>query len=187
MKTWQIDAKELRRLAPMLRAGDQVLLSGEIYTARDAAHKRMMASLNAGKALPFPLEGACIYFAGPTPAPAGMAIGSCGPTTSGRMDPYTPTLMDCGLVATIGKGARSQAVCESIVRNQGVYFCSIGGAGALAAQCIKRCEVIAYNDLGCESIKKLTVSDFPLIVAVDCMGADLFVLGRAQYAQMQAV
>lgn len=95
--------------------------------------------------------------------------------------------MDCGLVATIGKGARSQAVCESIVRNQGVYFCSIGGAGALAAQCIKRCEVIAYNDLGCESIKKLTVSDFPLIVAVDCMGADLFVLGRAQYAQMQAV
>ncbi len=104
--------------------------------------------------------------------------------------PYGPLYPDSyGLrfVATIGKGARSQAVCESIVRNQGVYFCSIGGAGALAAQCIKRCEVIAYNDLGCESIKKLTVSDFPLIVAVDCMGADLFVLGRAQYAQMQAV
>ena len=112
MKTWQINAKELRQHAPMLRAGDHVLLSGEIYTARDAAHKRMIASLDAGRELPFPLEGACIYFAGPTPAPAGMPIGSCGPTTSGRMDPYTPALMDCGLVATIGKGARSQAVCE---------------------------------------------------------------------------
>lgn len=185
MKTWQIDAKELAQHAPALRVGDRVLLSGEVYTARDAAHKRMMASLDAGEAPPFPLAGACIYFAGPTPTPAGMAIGSCGPTTSGRMDLYTPALMDRGLIATIGKGARNQAVCDAIMRNQGVYFCSIGGAGALAAQCVKRCEVTAYADLGCESIKKLTVSEFPLIVAVDCTGADLFISGRAQYAQPQ--
>ena len=181
MNTFRIDASALSEKAPELRAGDRVLLSGTIYTARDAAHKRMMAALRAGEPLPFPLEGACISFAGPTPAPAGMAIGSCGPTTSGRMDPYTPALMDRGLTATIGKGGRSREVYDAIVRNRGVYLCAIGGAGALAAQCITSCEVIAYEDLGCESVKRLTVRGFPLIVAADCAGQNLFDAGRAAY------
>ena len=174
MNTFRIDASALSEKAPELRAGDRVLLSGTIYTARDAAHKRMMAALRAGEPLPFPLEGACIYFAGPTPAP-------CGPTTSGRMDPYTPALMDRGLAATIGKGGRSREVYDAIVRNRGVYLCAIGGAGALAAQCITSCEVIAYEDLGCESVKRLTVRGFPLIVAADCAGQNLFDAGRAAY------
>ena len=166
MQTWNIDAKDLAVRAPELRTGDRVLLSGVIYTARDAAHKRLMASIHEGGTLPFPLEGSAIYFAGPTPAPEGMAIGSCGPTTSSRMDPFTPKLMDLGLTATIGKG---------------VYLCSIGGAGALAALCIKACEVIAYDDLGCESIKRLRVEAFPLIVAADSTGTNLFDSGRAAY------
>lgn len=185
MNTVRIDASELSERAKELRAGDRALLSGTIYTARDAAHKRIMAALRAGEPLPFPLGGACIYFAGPTPAPEGMAIGSCGPTTSGRMDPYTPALMDRGLAATIGKGGRSQAVYDAIVRNGGIYLCAIGGAGALAAQCITACEVVAYEDLGCESVKRLTVREFPLIVAADCTGQNLFDTGRAQY-RMQA-
>ena len=181
MKTYRIDASDLKRMAKELRAGDRVLLSGTIYTARDAAHKRIMAALKDGGPLPFPIEGSTIYFVGPTPAPEGMAIGSCGPTTSSRMDPFTPALMDLGLAATIGKGDRSQAVYDAIVRNRGVYFCSIGGAGALAAHCIKRCEVLAYEDLGCESVKQLLLAELPLIVAADCTGQNLFKTGRAQY------
>ena len=181
MQTWNIDAKDLAVRAPELRTGDRVLLSGVIYTARDAAHKRLMASIHEGGTLPFPLEGSAIYFAGPTPAPEGMAIGSCGPTPSSRMDPFTPKLMDLGLTATIGKGERSPAVYDAIVRNKGVYLCSIGGAGALAALCIKACEVIAYDDLGCESIKRLRVEAFPLIVAADSTGTNLFDSGRAAY------
>lgn len=183
MKTWRIDAQQLSEQAAQLCAGDRVLLSGTIYTARDAAHKRIFAALESGEPLPFALAGASIYFAGPTPAHTGMAIGSCGPTTSSRMDPFTPRLMDLGLTATIGKGGRSQAVYDAIVRNKGVYLCSIGGAGALAAQCIQKCEVIAYEDLGCESVKRLWVSEFPLIVAADCQGNQLFQMGRAAYAQ----
>ena len=181
MKTYNLSAKDLTERARELRAGDRVLLSGVIYTARDAAHKRIMQAIEQGAPLPFPLGGASIYFAGPTPAAPGMAIGSCGPTTSGRMDPYTPRLMDLGLIATIGKGQRSQAVYDAIVRNHGVYFCSIGGAGALAAQCVTQCEVIAYEDLGCESVKRLCIQDFPLIVAADCTGENLYDTGRANY------
>ncbi len=183
MATYKIDAQHLAAEAPRLRVGDRVLLSGIIYTSRDAAHKRIMAALQNGDALPFRLEGACVYFAGPTPTPEGMAIGSCGPTTSGRMDPYTPALMNLGLTATIGKGERSQEVYDAIVRNRGVYLCSVGGAGALAAQCIRECEVIAYEDLGCESVKRLRVEEFPLIVAADCAGNNLFDIGRARYKQ----
>ena len=124
--------------------------------------------------LPYPLEDAVIYYAGPTPAPAGLPIGSCGPTTSGRMDPYAPLLLDRGVVAMIGKGQRSPAVCDAICRNGAIYMCAIGGAGALAAQCITSCEVIAYDDLGCESVKRLQFDRFPLIVTIDCSGGNLF-------------
>lgn len=174
MAVYHLDCAELKEKARSLRAGDRVLLSGAACTARDAAHKRMAQALQNGAALPFVLEGAVIYYAGPTPAPAGLPIGSCGPTTSGRMDVYTPTLLDRGLAAMIGKGERSRAVCEAIRRNEAVYLCAVGGAGALAAKCIEACEVIAYADLGCESVKRLRFRDFPLTVAIDCAGGNLF-------------
>lgn len=165
---------ELKQLAPSICAGDRVLLSGIVYTSRDAAHKRMFEAMRRGESLPYPLEQAVVYYAGPTPTPEGLAIGSCGPTTSGRMDVYTPYLLDHGLIATIGKGARSREVCEAIVRNRSVYLCALGGAGALAAKHITGCEVVAYEDLGCESVKKLVFEAFPLIAAVDCNGGNLF-------------
>ncbi len=174
MKTQKLDAAALKDATPLLRAGEQILLSGTVYTARDAAHKRLFAALDAGDPLPFELAGASIYYAGPTPTPPGMAIGSCGPTTSSRMDPYAPRLLDLGLCCMIGKGGRSQAVCKAIIRNRAVYLCAIGGAGALASDCITACEVIAYEDLGCESVKRLTFCDFPLIVGIDCVGGNLF-------------
>ena len=174
MAEHRIKVEELREKAPTLHAGDRVLLSGTVYTARDAAHKRIVSLLDAGEALPFPLEGACIYYAGPTPAEPGAVIGSCGPTTSGRMDRFAPRLLDLGLAAMIGKGQRNDDVVSAIVRNGAVYLCAVGGAGALAAQSIKSCEEIAFKDLGCESIKRMTVLDFPLIVAVDSEGNDLF-------------
>lgn len=174
MAEYSINTSELKEKAKNLKAGDRVLLSGTVYTSRDAAHKRIFAALKNGENLPYKLDGAVIYYAGPTPAPEGLPIGSCGPTTSGRMDPFAPTLMDNGLIAMIGKGGRSQEVCDAICRNKGVYLCAIGGAGALAAKCIKSCEVIAYEDLGCESVKKLRIEDFPLIVAIDCDGGNLF-------------
>ena len=153
-----------------VRAGQRVLLSGVCYTSRDAAHKRICQLLDEGKDLPYPLEGAAIYYAGPTPAPEGLPIGSCGPTTSGRMDPYTPRFLDLGLKCMIGKGKRSPEVIEAMKRNGAVYLCAIGGAGALAAQCIESAEVIAFEDLGCESVKRLVLKDFPLIVAIDSQG-----------------
>lgn len=156
-----------------------MLLSGVVYTARDAAHKRIVALMEEGKPLPFPLQDAVIYFSGSTPAPDGLPIGACGPTTSGRMDPYTPRLHDAGLCATIGKGERSEAVCRAIVRNGGIYLCAIGGAGALAAQCVESCEVIAFDDLGCEAVKRLVLRDFPLIAAIDCHGGNLFTQNTA--------
>lgn len=174
MAEYSINTTELKEKANILKAGDRVLLSGTVYTSRDAAHKRIFAALKNGEKLPYDLEGAVIYYAGPTPAPENLPIGSCGPTTSGRMDPYAPTLLDCGLTAMIGKGGRSPEVCEAIIRNKAIYLCAIGGAGALAAKCIKSCEVIAYEDLGCESVKKLTIENFPLIVAIDCNGGNLF-------------
>ncbi len=157
-----------------LRAGERVLLSGTVYTSRDAAHKRIFSLLDAGDAPPYPIEGAAVYYAGPTPAPEGMTIGSCGPTTSGRMDPYSPRLLDLGLKCMIGKGNRSPAVIDAIRRNGAVYLCAIGGAGALAARCIESAEVIAFEDLGCESVKRLSFRDFPLIVAIDSTGNSLF-------------
>jgi fumarate hydratase subunit beta len=157
-----------------LKAGDRVLLSGEIYTARDAAHKRMIEALNSGEAPPFPIEGAIIYYTGPTPAKPGKIIGAAGPTTSYRMDPYTPRLLDLGLSAMIGKGPRNPQVKEAIARNRSIYFAAIGGAGALIAKSVKKVELIAYGDLGTEAITKLTVEDFPVLVAIDSNGNDLY-------------
>ena len=168
------DAANIKEEAKKLKAGDQLLLSGTVYTARDAAHKRIAALLDNGEPLPFPLAGATVYYAGPTPTPPGMPVGSCGPTTSGRMDPYTPRLLDLGLACMIGKGARSPAVVDAIRRNGGVYLCAIGGAGALAAQCVRSLKVVAFEDLGCESVKKLELENFPLIVAIDSEGNSLF-------------
>lgn len=180
----QINVQELRTLSPTLSAGDKVLLSGTVYTSRDAAHKRISELLEKGEAVPYPLDGAVIYYAGPTGTKEGMVIGSCGPTTSGRMDKYSPDFLDRGLAAMIGKGERSQAVIDAIVRNKAVYFCAIGGAGALACKCIKSCEVIAFEDLGCESVKKLYIEDFPLTVAVDCHGGNIFAEGRKKYSKL---
>lgn len=174
MAEYNINISEIRNYTSKLNAGDRVLLSGVVYTSRDAAHKRIFELLDANEKLPFEINGACIYFAGPTPTPEGMVIGSCGPTTSGRMDVYSPRLLDLGLSAMIGKGERNEAVCEAIVRNKAVYFCAIGGAGALYAKQIKSCEEIAFHDLGCESVKKLILEDFPVVVAIDSKGGNLF-------------
>lgn len=179
----ELTTEELKEKAKTLRAGDKVLLTGTVYTSRDAAHKRIMALAAEGKPLPYSLDGAAIYYAGPTAAKEGMVIGSCGPTTSSRMDVYSPAMLDMGLSAMIGKGERSREVCDAIERNGAVYFCAIGGAGALACKCITECEVIAFEDLGCESVKKLHFEKFPLIVAIDCAGGNLFTEGRQKYAQ----
>lgn len=173
----------LRAEAVQLRAEDRVILSGTVYTARDAAHKRIFALLDEGKEPPFPLTGAVIYYAGPTPGQQGMAVGACGPTTASRMDVFTPRLLDLGLTAMIGKGGRSPGVKEAIVRNAAVYFAAVGGAGALIARCIVTAEVIAFPELGCESVKRMTVRDFPLIVAIDSQGNNLYETGRRMYAQ----
>lgn len=171
---YKLNSSQLREYAPVLKAGDRVVLSGTVYTARDAAHKRIVASIEKGEKLPFDLKDAAVYYAGPTPAPEGLAVGACGPTTSGRMDVFAPLLLDNGLAAMIGKGERNKEVCDSVIKNKAVYLCAIGGAGALASKCIKKCEVIAYDDLGCESVKRLLFEDFPLTVAIDCSGGNVF-------------
>ena len=180
----KLNAQSLKSCADQLHIGDKILLSGTVYTARDAAHKRIAALLDSGKPTPFAIENAVIYYAGPTPSPPGKPVGACGPTTSGRMDPYAPKLLDMGLGGMIGKGERSVEVREAIVRNRSVYLCAVGGAGALAANCIKECEVIAFEDLGCESVKRLYFRDFPLIVANDCFGGDIFERGRAEFNRL---
>ena len=167
-------------LAP-LRAGDTVLLSGTVYTARDAAHKRMMELLDAGEALPFPVEGSAVYYVGPTPERPGQIIGSAGPTTSGRMDAYSPRLLDLGQAIMIGKGARNQAVKEAVVRSGAVYLAALGGAGALMAASVEELEVICWEDLGCEAVRRLTVRDPPLTVILDAHGGDLYESGPAAY------
>lgn len=174
MNEYFINTSELKNYCDVFRAGDKVYLSGIVYTARDAAHKRIFDLINQNKPLPFDINGATIYFAGPTPTPNNLSIGSCGPTTSSRMDVYTPLMHNLGLVATIGKGERNQAVIESIINNKAVYLCAIGGAGALAAQSINSCRVIAFDDLGCESVKELMFDNFPLIVGIDCNGGNIF-------------
>ncbi len=178
----KINSGELKARSSELRAGMKILLTGYVYTARDAAHKRFMQLLDEGRELPFDIENAVIYYAGPTPAPEGKPIGSCGPTTSGRMDRFAPRLLDLGLGGMVGKGERNDEVRQAIVRNKAVYLCAVGGAGALACNCIKSCEVIAFDDLGCESVKRLYVEEFPLVVADDCYGGDIFSQGRAKYA-----
>ncbi len=170
----QIHTNDMAQSAQTLRAGDKILLSGTIYTARDAAHKRLTAMLDRGEPLPFDLNGASIYYAGPTPTPENLPIGSCGPTTSSRMDVFAPRLLDLGLKCMIGKGNRSPEVVDAIKRNGAVYLCAIGGAGALAAKSVRSLKVIAFDDLGCESIKSLEVEEFPLFTAIDCRGNSLF-------------
>jgi fumarate hydratase subunit beta len=167
-----------------LRTGDKVLISGVIYSARDAAHKRLVELINQGKALPFDLTGQVIYYVGPTPPRPGMAIGSAGPTTSYRMDPYAPTLMAKGLKGMIGKGARSSDVVEAIKKYKAVYLGATGGAGALISKRIKTVEVIAYEDLGPEAIRKMEVEDFPAIVVNDIYGNDLYLEGRKTYRKL---
>ena len=165
----------------MLKAGDRVLLSGTIYTARDAAHKRLFELLDEKKPLPFPLGGAVIYYAGPTPGQQGMAVGACGPTTAGRMNRFAPRLLQLGLTAIIGKGEMSAEVQQAIVLNGACYFAAVGGAGALIARCIKSAEVIAFEELGCESVKRMEIVDLPLTVAMDCHGGNLYKTGRETY------
>lgn len=170
--------------AKMLRAGDYVYITGTIYTARDAAHKRMAEALEAGKELPLDMKNNIIYYMGPSPAREGRPIGSAGPTTASRMDKYAPDLLDLGLKGMIGKGKRSQAVKDAIVRNKAVYFAAVGGAGALLSQRIKSSEVIAYDDLGTEAIRKLEVENFPVIVVIDSEGNNLYETAIKEYCRI---
>ncbi len=176
MAEYRINTENLKEEAVNLHAGDRVLLSGVVYTSRDAAHKRIFEILDGirDEQLPYDIEKSCVYYCGPTPTPTGLPIGSCGPTTSSRMDPYAPRLLDLGMSAMIGKGARSEEVNKAIIRNKAVYFCAIGGAGALAAKCIKSSKVIGFADLEPESVKRIELLDFPVIVATDCHGGTLF-------------
>lgn len=172
-----LESKDLEKLT----SGDKVVLNGKIYTARDAAHKRLIQLLEDGKPLPFDIKGQIIYYVGPTPEKPGEVIGSAGPTTSGRMDPYTPQLLDAGLKGMIGKGQRSKEVIDAIVRNKSVYFAATGGAGVLLAKSIKKSKIIAYEDLGPEAIREIYVENFPCIVAIDFKGRDLYKKGPEKY------
>ncbi len=167
-----------------LKAGDYVYLTGTIYTARDAAHKRMYEALQNGETLPFDIEGNVIYYMGPSPAREGRPIGSAGPTTASRMDKYTPALLELGMRGMIGKGRRTEAVRESMMENQAVYFAAVGGAGALLSKSILQAEVIAYEDLGTEAIRKLEIKDFPVIVVMDCEGNNLYDMAIEQYKEI---
>lgn len=170
----KIHAPLIREEIRDLRAGDYVYITGTVYTARDAAHKRMEEALNQGSTLPMELKDNVIYYMGPSPARQGRPIGSAGPTTASRMDKYTPRLLDLGLKGMIGKGKRTPEVVDAIVRNQAVYFAAVGGAGALLSKCIVESQVIAYDDLGTEAIRKLTVKDFPAVVVIDSQGNNLY-------------
>ena len=176
-----IDLPLTEEKAMSLRVGDHVLLSGVLYTLRDAAHERMLCQLEEGIPIPFDTKDAVVYYAGPSPAREGQVIGSAGPTTVGRMDKWTPQLIDLGVRGMVGKGKRSPKVIEMISRHHAVYFGAIGGAGALIATHIFKNELVAYEDLGPEAIRKLTVKDFPVIVIIDCEGNDLYELGRKRY------
>ena len=179
--TSPIEAEAINKL----RIGTRVLISGVVYTARDAAHQRLVQVLNRGDSLPFDLKGQTLYYMAPSPARPGQVIGSAGPTTSGRMDIYTPPLLAAGLRAMIGKGNRSTEVKEAIKKYKAVYFVTIGGAGALLSKAIKKAEVVAYPDLAAEAIMRLEVADFPAIVANDAFGGDLFQQGKARYQKKQ--
>lgn len=178
-----ITAPITKEEAKKLRSGDYVYITGTIYTARDAAHRRMDETLSAEGELPLHIENQMIYYMGPSPAREGRPIGSAGPTTASRMDKYAPRLLDLGLGAMIGKGKRSQAVIDAIIRNGAVYFAAVGGAGALLSKCIKKSEVIAYDDLGTEAIRKLEVENFPVIVVIDSEGNNLYNTAIEEYAE----
>ena len=181
MANIKISTPLTREAVRNLKAGDSCLISGVIYTARDAAHKRLCELVAAGKELPFDVKDSIIYFVGPTPAKPGQAIGSAGPTTSYRMDAYSPTLIACGLTGMIGKGKRGAEVVEAMQNYGAVYFGAIGGCGALLSKCIKKAEIVAYEDLGAEAIRRLEVEDFPAIVIIDSEGNNLYETGRANY------
>ncbi len=170
----KIDAPIKQEQLDNLKAGDYVYITGTIYTARDAAHKRMYEAIQNNEELPMEMEGNIIYYMGPSPAREGRPIGSAGPTTASRMDKYAPTLLNLGLKGMIGKGKRSKEVLDAVVRNKSIYFAAVGGAGALLSKCIKESEVIAYDDLGTEAIRKLKVEDFPAIVVIDTKGNNLY-------------
>ena len=181
MANVKITAPMSKEVARSLKAGDSCLISGVIYTARDAAHKRLCELVAAGKELPFDVKDSIIYFVGPTPAKPGQAIGSAGPTTSYRMDAYSPTMIACGQTGMIGKGKRGPEVVAAMKEHRAVYFGAIGGCGALLSKCIKKAEVVAYEDLGAEAIRRLEVEDFPAIVIIDSEGNNLYETGRANY------
>ena len=181
MAAMKITAPLSREAARNLRAGDSCLISGVIYTARDAAHKRLCQLVEEGKELPMELRDSVIYFVGPTPAKPGQAIGSAGPTTSYRMDAYSPTLIEKGLTGMIGKGKRGPEVVAAMKEYGAVYFGAIGGCGALLSKCIKKAEIVAYEDLGAEAIRRLEVVDFPAVVVIDSLGNNLYESGRRDY------
>lgn len=181
MDAKQVIAPLTREAARVLHCGDSVKISGVVYTARDAAHKRLVELAIAGKELPFPVKDAVIYYVGPTPAREGQVIGSAGPTTSGRMDAYAPALIGLGQTGMIGKGERSTALIDVMKEHGAVYFGAVGGAGALLSSCVKKSEVIAYEDLGAEAIRRLEVEDLPAVVVIDCEGNNLYERGRAEY------
>ena len=179
----ELTVAELKNEFKTLKAGDRVLLSGTVYTARDAAHKRIFELLDRGEALPFDIAGAVIYYTGPTPAQNDRPVGSCGPTTSIRMDKFTPRLLDMGLAGIIGKGERGDSVCEALVKNGAVYFCAVGGAGALMASHVVSAEEIAFFDLGCESVKRLVVDKLPVTVCIDALGGNIFRDEKQKYVE----
>lgn len=179
-----LTVNELKTAAKTLKAGDIVSLSGTVYTARDAAHKRIFELLDRGETLPFDINGAVIYYTGPTPAQNGRPVGSCGPTSSIRLDKFTPRLLDLGLLGIIGKGERGESVCEALLRNGAVYFCAVGGAGALMASHVVSAEEIAFHDLGCESVKRLVVEKLPLTVCIDARGGNIFSDEKRKYSQI---
>ena len=181
MAHYDLHTSQLRDYVGILKAGDTVSLSGTVYTSRDAAHKKIMAALADGDALPYDLQDSVVYYAGPTPAKPGQVIGSCGPTTSGRMDPFSPTMIEHGQVCMIGKGVRSKEVHDAMKKYGCVYMIAIGGAGAVIAASVKEMEVVAYEELGCESVKRLTVENFPAIVSMDAAGGSLYETGMAEF------
>ncbi|AFM39222.1 hydro-lyase family enzyme, Fe-S type, tartrate/fumarate subfamily [Desulfosporosinus acidiphilus SJ4] len=183
-KSIRIETPLTKEKLKSLKAGDSVLISGVIYTGRDAAHKKMIEALAKGADLPFSVNDQIIYFVGPTPAKEGQVIGSAGPTTSGRMDAYSPTLIAEGLTGMIGKGLRSPEVIDAMKEHSAVYFGAIGGAGAIISKCIVSAEIIAYPELGTEAVRRLTVKDFPVIVVIDCYGNNLYEIGKAQYRSL---
>jgi len=179
----KLETPVTREQLAVLCVGDTVFLSGDIYTSRDAAHKLLCEALQGGEAPPYELSGTAVYYVGPTPEAPGQVIGSAGPTTSGRMDAYSPQILDCGQLIMIGKGARSREVVDAIVRNGAVYLGAVGGAGALMAASVTQCEVICWEHLGCEAVRRLRVCDFPLTVVIDSRGGNLYEIGPAAYLE----